>query len=97
MGQEHPTIAQARAATPLGDPVNLSSDWLHALCVECSADDAAFVNMDHPDIQDQRSNISEVPGWILQRRAGASNRSDCSGNPIVQGHRQSWPRRPLPL
>lgn len=57
MGQEHPTIAQARAATPLGDPVNLSSDWLHALCVECGADDAGFVNMDHPDIQDQRADI----------------------------------------
>ena len=64
---EHPTVKQIRAreVTDAARPRPESFDrgWLRQLCLEAGADDAGFVEIDRPEIADQRSEIlSLLPG-----------------------------------
>ena len=64
---EHPTVRQFRAreaAQPiLAGTQALSREWLRTVCFEAGADDAGFVEIDRPEIADQRSEIlSLLPG-----------------------------------
>ena len=64
---EHPTVRQLRAreaAQPtLAGTQALSREWLRTVCFEAGADDAGFVEIDRPEIADQRSEIlSLLPG-----------------------------------
>ena len=58
---EHPTVKQVRAreATDAAQPrpESLDREWLRQLCLEAGADDAGFVEIDRPEIADQRSEI----------------------------------------
>src|SRR3954454_23387596 len=58
---EHPTVKQFRAReaaepTPAGTQT-LSRAWLRQVCLEAGADDAGFVEIDRPEIADQKSEI----------------------------------------
>src|SRR6266700_2476469 len=64
---EHPTVKQFRAkeATEAArpGPEFLGREWLRQLCLEAGADDVGFVDIDRPEIADQRSEIlSLLPG-----------------------------------
>jgi ferredoxin len=58
---EHPTVKQFRAteATEAArpKPESLDREWLRQLCLKAGADDAGFVEIDRPEIADQRSEI----------------------------------------
>ena len=56
----HPTVVRvrARAATvPAVSEEPLEADWLYRLCLEAGADDAGFVELERPEIADQRADI----------------------------------------
>src|SRR5579859_2632182 len=64
---EHPTVKQIRsrevtdAVRPR--PESFDRGWLRQLCLEAGVDDAGFVEIDRPEIADQRSEIlSLLPG-----------------------------------
>ncbi len=64
---EHPTVklVQLREA---GDPApvrppTLGREWLRQLCLEAGADDVGLVEIDRPEIADQKSEIL----WLLPR------------------------------
>src|SRR5690349_2491917 len=63
--EDHPTVVQARqrdrtAARP-AEP--LDAAWLRELCLEAGADDVGFVEIDRPDIADQREDLNAaLPG-----------------------------------
>ena len=64
---EHPTVRRFRAkeATDVVSPrpESLDREWLRQLCLEAGADDAGFVEIDRPEMADQRSEIlSLLPG-----------------------------------
>jgi NAD-dependent dihydropyrimidine dehydrogenase PreA subunit len=64
---EHPTVklVQAREAAQAvsKEPQTLDSKWLRQLCLDAGADDAGMVEIDRPEIADQRSEIlSLLPG-----------------------------------
>ena len=58
---EHPTVklVQAREAMEAAParPHAIGREWLRQLCVEAGADDAGFVEIDRPEIADQKSEI----------------------------------------
>jgi ferredoxin len=58
---EHPTVRQFRAkeATDVARsaPESLECEWLRQVCLEAGADDAGFVDMNRPEIADQRAEI----------------------------------------
>ena len=62
---EHPTVKQfrAREATeiPGAQPQAIDGAWLRQVCLEAGADDAGFVEIDRPEIADQKSEIL----WLL--------------------------------
>jgi ferredoxin len=64
---DHPTVklVQLREATnpPPARPQALGREWLRQLCLEAGADDAGFVEIDRPEIADQKSEIL----WLLPR------------------------------
>ncbi len=67
---EHPTVKQFRAreaAEAIPAPTRaLSRDWLRNLCLQAGADDAGFVEIDRPEIADQKAEIlSLLPGTKL--------------------------------
>jgi ferredoxin/putative sterol carrier protein len=65
--EEHPTVLSFReraAAQPAPtEPPELDADWLRQLCLEAGADDVGLVELDRPEIVDQREEILAVfPG-----------------------------------
>jgi ferredoxin len=58
---EHPTVKQFRAKEATegeqARPQTLGREWLRQLCLEAGADDAGFVEIDRPEIADQKSEI----------------------------------------
>lgn len=57
---DHPTVQAFRAkaslhSTSVMAPLNTS--WLRTLCLEAGADDVGFVELDRPEIADQRADI----------------------------------------
>lgn len=58
---EHPTVKRFyEGATPGPDPTGrskLDAVWLRQLCLEYGADDVGFVEIDRPEIADQRGDI----------------------------------------
>jgi len=62
---DHPTVKQfhAKQATDSRQarPHVLDREWLRQLCLEAGADDAGFVEIDRPEIAEQKSDIL----WLL--------------------------------
>ena len=58
---EHPTIKwfQGRAgmATVQSPSPGLDAEWLRQFCLEAGADDVGFVEIDRPELADQRDDI----------------------------------------
>lgn len=64
---EHPTVKhfheQASGRTHAARTEVLDSEWLRQLCLDAGADDAGFVDIDRPEIADQKAEIQSVfPG-----------------------------------
>jgi len=61
---EHPTVKRFYERTmipPAMDAASrLDADWLRQLCLEAGADDVGFVEIDRPEIADQRDDILAV-------------------------------------
>ncbi|HEX8896070.1 MAG TPA: SCP2 sterol-binding domain-containing protein [Terriglobales bacterium] len=64
---EHPTVkefqARPTAAHTAAPPRVLDRDWLRQLCLEAGADDVGFVEIDRPQIADQKGDIL----WLLPK------------------------------
>lgn len=63
---EHPTVKefQARPTTHTAAPRRvLDRDWLRQLCLEAGADDVGFVEIDRPEIAEQKEDIL----WLLPK------------------------------
>src|SRR5438034_5333657 len=62
---DHPTVVQIRqrnrgAARP-AEPLDAS--WLRQVCLDAGADDVGFVEIDRPEIADQRADLeAALPG-----------------------------------
>jgi len=60
----HPTVRRfyekPGVAPEAGASSTLDSDWLRTLCLEAGADDVGFVEIDRPEIADQRDDILAV-------------------------------------
>jgi Fe-S-cluster-containing hydrogenase component 2 len=58
---EHPTVKwfqeRVDAATVQATPLSLDAEWLRLLCLEAGADDVGFVEIDRPELADQRADI----------------------------------------
>lgn len=58
---EHPTVKQfqAKATTNNGSvlPKTTEHEWLRQVCLEAGADDVGFVEVDRPEIADQKADI----------------------------------------
>ena len=64
---EHPTVRLVQLRET-GDPApvrppTLGREWLRQLCLEAGADDLGLVEIDRPEIADQKSEIL----WLLPR------------------------------
>jgi Fe-S-cluster-containing hydrogenase component 2 len=60
MKKEHPAVRQWREsqATAVGQPRQaLDAEWLRKLVLEAGADDVGFVEIDRPELDDQRDDI----------------------------------------
>src|SRR5258708_1916919 len=61
---EHPTVKRVRARQGQGAtataPRRLDADRLRDLCLESGADDVGFVEIDRPELADQRAEILAV-------------------------------------
>lgn len=61
---EHPTVRRFydRGTSPLdpAPPSKVDAEWLRKLCLEAGADDVGFVEIDRPEIADQRGDILAV-------------------------------------
>ena len=61
---EHPTVTRFyQRATSGADsalPPKLDADWLRTLCLDAGADEVGFVEIDRPEIADQREDILAV-------------------------------------
>jgi len=61
----HPTVKRYRerevSGTEVSSPQKVDREWLYRLCLEAGADDAGFVEIDRPEIADQRAEIQ----WLL--------------------------------
>src|SRR5947209_14430431 len=64
---QHPTIKQFHARQTTGNgiarPQTLDREWLRQVCLEAGADDAGFVEIDRPEIADQKTDIF----WLLPK------------------------------
>ena len=62
---EHPTVKQFRAReateSATARPQAVGGEWLRQVCLEAGADDAGFVEIDRPEIADQKSDLL----WLL--------------------------------
>src|ERR1700737_3780992 len=62
---EHPTVKQFRAKenteAARARPQAVGGEWLRQVCLEAGADDAGFVEIDRPEIADQKSDLL----WLL--------------------------------
>lgn len=61
--EEHPTVIQVRrrmAGEIATAPTQVDADWLRQLCLDAGADDVGFVEIDRPEIADQREEILAV-------------------------------------
>ncbi|HET8912086.1 MAG TPA: hypothetical protein VFN23_11520, partial [Ktedonobacteraceae bacterium] len=56
---KHPTVKafQARAGADSTPPSLLDASWLRTLCLEAGADDVGFIEIDRPELDDQRVDI----------------------------------------
>src|SRR5438093_12975235 len=58
---EHPTVkwfqGRASMATVQSPSPGLDAEWLRQLCLEAGADDVGFVEIDRPELADQRDDI----------------------------------------
>lgn len=61
----HPSVVAVRARGPGSQPAPLSGEVLRALALECGADDAAVVSVDHPDLAEERPFI--LSAWPQAR------------------------------
>jgi ferredoxin len=55
---DHPTVRTVRTRSPLprtDEP--LDADWLRQLCFDAGADDVGFVEIDRPDLADERTHV----------------------------------------
>jgi hypothetical protein len=62
---DHPTVVQVRqrdrAAARPAEPLDAS--WLRQACLDAGADDVGFVEIDRPEIADQRADLeAALPG-----------------------------------
>jgi len=61
---EHPTVKQFYESASVRPEAGLSStldaDWLRTLCLDAGADEVGFVEIDRPEIADQREDILAV-------------------------------------
>lgn len=59
--EDHPTVKRWREQFPpenrLTGKVVLDADWLRQLCLDTGADDVGFVEIDRPEIADQRRDV----------------------------------------
>lgn len=64
---EHPTVKRHyKTVTSHPDSAPtfaLDADGLRQLCLEAGADDVGFVEIDRPEIDDQRQDILAVASW----------------------------------
>jgi ferredoxin len=64
---EHPTVRQFQEREAAGNvpahPSILDHNWLRQLCLEAGAADVGFVEIDRPEIADQKADIE----WLLHR------------------------------
>lgn len=60
--QDHPTVRRvSEAASKTSAPAApLDAEWLRELCLACGADDAGFVAIDRPELDDQREHITAL-------------------------------------
>ncbi len=60
----HPTVirvrARERAASAVAAPQAVDAEWLRKLCLAAGADDVGFVEIDRPEIADQKADILEA-------------------------------------
>jgi NAD-dependent dihydropyrimidine dehydrogenase PreA subunit len=58
---QHPTVKQFQARQATGNgiarPQTLDREWLRQVCLEAGADDAGLVEIDRPEIADQKTDI----------------------------------------
>ncbi|RZB16058.1 4Fe-4S ferredoxin [Streptomyces sp. F001] len=63
---DHPTVIQVRQRPDRGAPrpaEPLDAPWLRELCLDAGADDVGFVEIDRPEIADQRADLeAALPG-----------------------------------
>jgi ferredoxin len=59
--EQHRTVKQFRERQAAGDvptaPQVVDSTWLRRICLEAGADDVGFVEVDRPDVADQKADI----------------------------------------
>src|SRR5437763_7432915 len=64
---EHPTVKQFHARETTGNgsarPGVLDRNWLRLVCLEAGADDVGFVEIDRPELADQKTDIL----WLLPK------------------------------
>ncbi|MGH9739050.1 MAG: SCP2 sterol-binding domain-containing protein [Candidatus Acidiferrales bacterium] len=64
---EHPTVKQFQEREAAGEapaqPQTLDPDWLRQVCLEAGAEDVGFVDIDRPEIADQKADIL----WLLPK------------------------------
>jgi NAD-dependent dihydropyrimidine dehydrogenase PreA subunit len=64
--EEHPTVVRIRERSDGGvvrQPGPLDTSWLRDLCLEAGVDDVGFVEIDRPEIADQRADLeAALPG-----------------------------------
>jgi ferredoxin len=58
---DHPTVRTVRGRTPVTqNDAPLDTAWLRALCLDAGADDVGFVEIERPELADERKHISAV-------------------------------------
>jgi NAD-dependent dihydropyrimidine dehydrogenase PreA subunit len=64
---QHPTVKQFQARQATGNgiarPQTLDREWIRQVCLEAGADDAGLVEIDRPEIADQKTDIF----WLLPK------------------------------
>ncbi len=60
--EQHPTVQKFRRQPPVQDKPEQALDaaWLRQMCLNAGADDAGFVEIDRPEIADQKSDILAI-------------------------------------
>jgi ferredoxin len=79
----HPSVqavlARRRAGEVAKPPAVIDADWLRELCLAAGADDAAAVDLDHPDLAGEREHVlAALPGTrTLIAMVFRMNRDNC--------------------